>query len=601
MARTLSRREATLTLLNKTPQQKKSKTKQYKLTSSDNCGDEVTTTISPYTGNFDRQALLHLLKRTLFGVRIEDINHFSGMSMSQVVDELLQVPDQLTSSPLRDYQSEGPNGEDWAGVAMGEPWADSPLDFNNGGIQAADDNVFRTFSLRKWNMGIALDQDRSVYEKMVLFWHNHFPISAETVNRSQRSYLYTKLIRENVNTDLREFCKKITKDPAMLSYLNGEVNTVDAPDENFAREIQELFTIGKEVPADKRYTEDDVKAFARALTGHGIDMSNWLDAVYQFATWRHAGGDKQLSAFYSNEVIQGGTGSSAGDDELNQLIDIVFDDSDNNIAPLQDTPFASWTRADIIADHLIKKIYRFFVYSDITEHVQQEIIKPLADTYKQNDFKILPVLQQLFTSEHFYDEAFRGAYIKTPYDAAIGLLRTMWVNTHHDDAETQYAIFNHFQTETEDMQQGALEPPNVAGWPAYYQQPQFQKLWINADTLPKRQRFARDLVDRGQRIFAPGVFLTLDVDYISLLETFTDPHDPNSVIDQFADLLLGIPLSDDHKEQLKRDTLLSGQQLDSYWSQAWQDAVNGNATNTAISRLRSLLTYMVRLEEYQLT
>lgn len=584
----------------------KSSKKPSRKAADGSCGSEITTGINEYTGTFGKAELLHLLKRTLFGVTRDDLDHFSGMSMTQVLDELLQVPTSLSTSPLRDYDSSAPDGEDWAGVAMGETWVNDVLDQSGpGGFEVTYDNFNRDLSLKRWNVGVALDQERSVYEKLVLFWHNHMPTSVELNNRSQRAWLYAKLIRENVNTDLREFLKKMTKDPAMLMYLNLQDNRREAPDENYAREIQELFTIGKQLPADKRYTEGDVQAFARALTGHGTDFSNYLDAVYQFFSFRHATGDKQLSAFYSNAVISGSSGDAAGDDELNQIIDILFDDTDNAIEPLQDTDYADWTRADIIADHIMQKAYRFFVYSEITDDIRQNVIRPMANTFKNNNFKIIPALRQLFSSEHFYDEALRGAYIKMPYDATVGLIRTLGVDTSHDDVVSQYSIYNMIQDETEGMQQGSMEPPNVSGWPAYYQEPQFQKLWINADTLPKRQDFAQRLVGNGIRIFSQsGGNITVQADHIAFVSTLSQPQDPNVVIDEICELLLGVPLSDEHKQQLKTDTLLSGQDSDHYWADAWNAASADNASdserNTAITRIQNLLDYLVRLEHFQL-
>lgn len=562
----------------------------------------VTSGITPFNGDFDRGALIHLLKRTLFGLKKADLDYFTGKTLTQVLDELLIVPSAITTYPLMDYSSTAGTGVDWAGVKLGETWVNNPCNQSGpGGFDVTYDNFARDLSVKRWNMGLALNQNRSIYEKLVLFWFNHMPTSVSINNRAQRAYVYAKLIRENVNTDFREMCKKITKDPAMLMYLNGEVNTSQAPDENYAREIQELFTIGKEVPADKRYNENDVKAFAKALTGHGISFSNYLDAVYQFSTFRHASGNKQLSAFYSNAVITGGNGSTAGDTELDQLINVLFDDSDKAIVPLQGTKFANWSRADIIADHIIKKVYRFFVYYVIDAEVEVNIIKPLADTYKNNGFKIIPVLRQLFSSEHFYDQAFRGAYIKMPYDTTIGLARTMEVNVQNDNPQTQYAIYNLFQNETEGMQQGALEPPNIAGWPPYYQSPNFHKLWINADTLPKRQDFAKNLVNNGVRSFGQSGSITVVVNHIEFVKTLTNPEDPNALIDELSELMLGIPLSVEHKAQLKRDKLLTGQTQDYYWTDAWLDAVDGKNTNTVISRLKSLFDYLVRLEEFQLT
>ena len=325
----------------------------------------ITSGIAPYTGTFGRAELIHLLKRTLFGVTKDDIDHFTGMSLSQVLQEIVVVENTIgdpakgtTEMPLRDYNSS--NGDlDYAGIAMGEPWPVEAIPSQP--FEATYDNFARDLTVRKWNMGLALNQSRNVHEKVCLFWHNHFPISVSLLNRAQRSWLYVDTIRKNANTSLDEFVKIMTIDPAMLMYLNGEVNSKGSPDENFAREVQELFTIGKELPVDKRYTEEDVQEAARALTGHGIDFSNYLDAIYSFSTWSHDTGDKQFSAFYSNTVI---SGSNDGQDEIDQFVAMLFDDTDNALTPLVGTKWESWTRADVIADHLAKKIYRFFVYND---------------------------------------------------------------------------------------------------------------------------------------------------------------------------------------------------------------------------------------------
>lgn len=565
----------------------------------------ITSGLTPYTGVFGREELLHLLKRTVFGVSKQDLDYFAGKSLSQVLDTLFTYSTVLPSTPLNNYDSQASTGgsPDYAGVALGQTWVNNVCPASP--FEATYDNFYRDLSVKYWNMGLVLNQSRTIYEKLVLFWHNHFPISVSLLNRAQRSYVYTKTIRENVNASLRDLCKLMTKDPAMLMYLNGEVNTKNAPDENYARELQELFTIGKELPADKRYTEEDVKAAAKVLTGHrmGTFTTNYLDAVYAFSTSNHATGNKTFSAFYSNTVIKGSTSATAtsGEDELNQLLDMIFDDTDKNIAPLVGTVFAGKSRADIIADYLCKKIYRFFVYYDIDDNIQNNVIDKMAAVFKK-DFKIAPVLKELLGSQHFYDIQNRGCYIKMPMDVVVGLLRATNANLKDADVKKQYAIWASIFSQAESMQQGYLEPPNIAGWSAYYQAPNYHELWINSDALPKRQSFAQLYAGNTPR----GVFTLFNIklDHIAFVKTLTNPEDPNALIDELCDLFLGIKLTAAHKQKLKTDTLLNKQTTDYYWTDAWARATAANATtndkNTVVGFLRNLMDYLVRLEEFQL-
>lgn len=589
-------------------------------------GDSCTTTtsgITPYTGTFGRAELIHLLKRTMFGVKKSDIDFFAGKTMAQVVDVLTSnIPTTIPSYPLRDYDSNYNGGTtasgaaktssiDWGDVPLGGEWGKAGTNLKDcfsgcGDLGINDttaDNFWRDRSLIKWNLGLHLNQDRSVYEKLVLFWLNHFAYNSITQNYSQRSFTYAKLIRESVNADLRDFAKNITKNPGYLMYLNGRDNTKNAPDENFAREIQELFCIGKEVPFDKRYTEDDVKAFARALTGHSDSPSGFLGAGYTFNSANHATGDKQLSAFYSNTVIKGGTGSTAGDTELDQLVAAMFNDTDKNISTLVGTEFEGWTRADIVSDFIAKKIYRTFVYSYIDDNIKANVIKPLANLYKASSFKILPVVKTLVASEHFYDMRHRGAMIKTPYDAVIGLVRTTngEADANVSDVKTRYRNYDALHQQVLSMAQGAIESPNVAGWAPYYQGPQFHELWINSDTLPKRQDFAKLYCGNGGGgSFGFGTYQP-KLDPIAFCKTLTNPGDPNALIQELAELLLGIPLTQNQKDKIKTGTLLKGQTTDSYWTQAWNNGTP-TAQNTSIvtNNLKTLFDTLVRIEEFQL-
>ena len=154
--------------------------------------------------------------------------------------------------------------------------------------------------------------------------------------------------------------------------------------------------------------------------------------------------------------------------------------------------------------------------------------------------------------------------------------------------------------------EGYFAPPNIAGWQAFYQSPQYHLLWINADALPKRQDFAKAIIGNGIQLisYVPFAFKSVTADVFEFVKKLNNPEDPNALILELNDYLLGITLSPEHREKLKTDHLLSGQMQDYYWTDAWINAIipgaSSNDINTVVSRLKSLLDYLVRLEEFQL-
>jgi uncharacterized protein (DUF1800 family) len=232
-------------------------------------------------------------------------------------------------------------------------------------------------------------QERSIHEKMILFWHNHFSTEADTVRDARYLYKHHSLLRKFALGNFKTFVREMSIDPAMLVYLNGNKNTKTAPDENYGRELQELFTMGK--GSDSKYTEDDVKAAAKVLTGYVVDA---LKIDYSFTPSRHDTSDKTFSAYYNNTVIKGKSGTD-GILELDELINMLF-------------------QKEELSKFICRKIYQFFVHYDLNETVEKNVITPLAEIFRKNNFEITPVLSTLFKSQFFYDAQLYGAVIKSP-------------------------------------------------------------------------------------------------------------------------------------------------------------------------------------------
>ena len=249
--------------------------------------------INQYTGPWDTEATIHLLKRTMFGAKKADVDFFRGMTMSQAVDTLLNItPAQTTPPPPVKTYNEAIDPS----IPIGETWVYT---------SEADSNAQRRNSLKNWWIGQMVNQERNILEKMVLMWHNHFVIEMDAVGNGIFCYQNNTILRKNALGNFKQFVKEITIDTGMLKYLNNYLNINTAPDENYARELQELFTVGKGADnATAPYNEEDVKQAAKVLTGWGVDTSN---NTYLFRSNKHDSSNKQFSAFYNNTVIPGRT------------------------------------------------------------------------------------------------------------------------------------------------------------------------------------------------------------------------------------------------------------------------------------------------------
>jgi uncharacterized protein (DUF1800 family) len=369
-----------------------------------------------------------------------------------------------------------------------------------------------------------------------------------------------------------------------MYYLNNQVNTKTAPDENFAREVMELFTLGKDPLS--QYTQDDVVQAAKVLTGWRVKNLNTLAPTTTYDDTVHDKTTKTFSPFFNNTIING-----TGANELDAFVDMIF------------------SKSIVVSEYICRRLYRFFVYYDIDANIEANVITPLAQVFVANNWNILPVLDKLFKSQHFYDIANRGAYIKSPFDLVIGSLRTFNVNSTVSDPtnfNAQYSLWENFNNGfLLPMEQGMGSIPNVSGWNAFYQQPSFHEYWINSNTTQKRFTFLRDIFNGYSRTYN-GLTTKIEVDVIAWVKQFPNVicEDPDALVDQCVKYLLPIDLSTTVKNTLKTQNLLSNQIENHYWSDAWSSYISNptNTTNlnTVKTRLKSLLSTITQLAEYQL-
>jgi uncharacterized protein (DUF1800 family) len=261
-------------------------------------------------------------------------------------------------------------------------------------------------------------------EKMSLFWHGHFACRVINIYYQQQ---LLDTIRQNAFGNFGELLRAVSKSSAMLQFLNNQQNRKQHPNENFAREVMELFTLGR-----GNYTETDIKEAARAFTGWGSN----LQGEFVFRRFQHDEGSK---------TFLGKTGNFDGDD----IIDILLQQKQT-------------------ATFITKKVYRFFV----NEKQDTEKVEWLAARFYQNEYDIRKLMEDIFTSDWFYADENIGTKIKSPVELIVGMRRLLPLTLQNDAAQLLFQRA---------LGQILFYPPNVAGWPG-------GKSWIDSSTLMLRLR-----------------------------------------------------------------------------------------------------------------
>jgi uncharacterized protein (DUF1800 family) len=397
----------------------------------------ISSGIQPYAGPWTENEIIHLLKRTMFGAKKADVDYFKTRTVGQAVDELINPVSPQPGPPLKEYATSTTALNPDTNILQGTTWVNDAT--NDGTVQSQ-----RIASYKKWWTGMLINQDRSIREKLIVFWINHFGNESNDIGFGNWIYNQHNLIRQNAMGNFRVMVDAITKDLHMLRYLNGYLNVSSAPDENYARELMELFTLGK--GPGSQYTENDVKEAAKVLTGWQINFTTW---AVTFNAARHSTTNKTFSSFFNNTVITGRTGATAGQLELNDLLNMIFSTQE-------------------CAKFLVRKLYRFFVYYTIDAATETNVIEPLATIFRNSNYDIKPVLTALFKSEHFFDVLNQGCYIKSPADHIIGSLREMnTVFPPLTDWNTNYGMWSFFYSNMVNTGLDLHDPPNVSGMPAY--------------------------------------------------------------------------------------------------------------------------------------
>lgn len=469
--------------------------------------------LSPLTSPLGKKRAAHLLRRACIGASIAEVDAYASLTAQEAVAQLFRSDLSDPSLPID--------------PATGTEWISGTTEANSEEFELGQ-------YLNRWMIGqmLAIDvptDQRLAYtlrERIVTFFHTLFTTKRSVVNNSRAIYFQNALFRqfafdqddiiipateeETPDTiyrrDLKKLSEKISTDNAMLVFLDGRLNVRGNPNENYARELLELFTIGRglegAIPEPEfdgdyfTFTEQDVQEGAKVLSGFDIDrtfsnidvetgLPRGVVKGNNFAT-QHDNSTKIFSDRLSgasispdsNLMVNGSPVEASVLDEITQFIDLIYNQPETS-------------------RHICRKLYRFFVYHQIDENLQNTLIQDLADIFEANQFKIQPVLEALFTSTEFYEGATErsddkfGALIKSPIDLTIGFIKNFDITlpSYENDLTAFYEFTGDLVSRINVMGLDYYEPFEVAGYPAYHQFPIYNRSWITTNYLTFRYQF----------------------------------------------------------------------------------------------------------------
>ena len=538
----------------------------------------------PYLDNFSEnwtaKEARHLLKRTSFGITEMLVSEAVSLGLSGTIDQLFEQSP-LPEPPLK-YRLDGTGDDEIIDpdANYGETWING-LPIPTAASNQEKNKILnsRTRSLYAWSFLQMQNAGISIREKLTLFWHNHFV--AENVN-PHREFFYINILRTNALGNFKELTKQITIDPNMLLYLSGSQNSNTAPNENYSRELLELFSIGKGDAVGNgdytNYTEDDVIQMAKALTGWRVrDLNNPETLTAFFSNNKHTSGEKNLSHRFNNAVI-----SENGENEYKDLIDKIFEQEE-------------------CSKFITRQLYIWFVNVEISEEIETHIIEPLAEVIRDHNYEIVPALKILLSSEHFFENTF--CMIKSPIDLMLSATKSLLLSAPTNSILEEYEFSLILYLATSDVGQSIFHHPDVAGWKAYYQKPLYYKTWVNNYLLPKRLQYCKVLVTGGVLLIDEREYTVPPlVPVLLIVSSITNADDPVVLIRSLANQLFNYEISQNQIDSLK-DILIPGLP-DFEWTIEYSDYL-GDPSDTPLrisieNKLRNLIGTMVQMSEFQI-
>ncbi|MFN3285201.1 MAG: DUF1800 family protein [bacterium] len=395
-------------------------------------GASLTPFRPTVTNPWDRTKAAHLLNRATFAARPEDVERAVRQGLNATVDELLSAAQAAEDFPPPDFTTLRSLWENVYGLARMRAPEAQRAEARRIAFRA---DVEKFEEVRRWWVRRMIVSPQPLREKMVLFWHGLLVSGRPEVEHAENLYRQNELFRRMALGNFQELILATCKDPAMLEYLDNRSNRKGRPNENFARELLELFTLGI-----GNYTEQDIKEAARAFTG-------WTLQGFEFTfnpAW-HDGGPK---------TFLGRTGHWDGTD----IVRIIFEQ-----------PAAS--------RYLPRRLFAFFAYPD----PEDSLVEEMAAVFRRNNFEVAPLLRAILTSEAFYSPRAIRTQVKSPAQLVVGTARLL---------ELPVEMVPSLVRAMDLMGQALMAPPNVGGWPS-------GERWITTSTLLVRYNFSALVLTGG--------------------------------------------------------------------------------------------------------
>jgi uncharacterized protein (DUF1800 family) len=572
--------------------------------------------LDPYSGVLGSRLAKHLLRRATFNISKERIEEFSNYTVDQAISQLLSPSEKYLNQPIHyvsgDLTQPSPwiNDDDVYGAAN---------ENNDSGAQRQ--NNF----LDGWWMDEAR-RDTSLRSKMTYFLFTNLTAPQKDNGKSSYYYDYLMLLEHFCLSDWKELIFQVSINPRMLEFLNNDLNTQGLVNENYARELLELYTIGvgKPIYIDNNgnvafegdplnYSETiDIPEVARILTGWRFDKNNRpgmplngtangnLPTGYASPS-EHDFKGKQLSAYFDNYQIESWKTFGRSDSEKKAQMEAELRGLIDKILEQDET-----------AKYVCRKLYRFFVSRYISTEIEADIIVPLAATFRAN-YNLTEVITQLLKSKHFYDaddtnssDEIIGGLIKSPLELLLQTITLLNfpVPDPIADGELHYKVFyentiikKFLDISAQPIFGDTNTPP--AGFPAHYSSPNFDKSWFNSSTIIPRYNICKIVFFKGNFNFNPADFISAVV---------PNPSDPEEIVNVLTDMMFPETPSQERKQYFidtflfDEGTLLwGGSTKYYYWEDLWGDYLNGKNVNTVKNLLKSLIEALIWSQEYQTT
>jgi uncharacterized protein (DUF1800 family) len=531
----------------------------------------------------------HLLKRATFAYTKTLVDQYAQLTPNQALDLLLQNNPLVLSIPFDPLPTSSPDGFWTESTAL-------PTSFTGQARKAKNVSGWWWYN--------------AINTPTLKFKLSHFLSTRFTVAKSNGAgsatefYDHVRLLLFYAYGNYKTFAKKMTLDNSMLDYLNNTANNKNSPDENYAREFFELFTIGKGPQIAEgnytTYTESDIVQAAKVLTGFKrrsdrtvIDSITGIPKGYNVFA-QHDLSQKVFSNAFNNTTINPATNNVTMDVELDSFVNMVFDQT-------------------ATAKNICRKLYIYFVKGTITAEVETDIITPLAQLLFDNNYELVPAVRKLLESTHFYDlddinpnDETIGAIIKSPLQQ-VSEICTYLQATIPNPTTDAFNFYNQFwvrfihDTFLTNANMILFDPENVAGHLAYYQAPNFDKNWISSSTLIARYRLGESLLDGVNRI-SGNTSIVGKINISSVILNgglISDAADPVVLTTELCKALFAQFPDPTRVAYFMNSFLLQGLE-NFYWTTAWIEYTN-NSNNTVVEpRLKLLVSKLLSAPESQI-